>query len=244
MGVRGDTFVLVHSPSVGPSTWEPVAERLRAAGHDAVVPSLLDVGRLGPPFWPVVAARVAARVPQTGPPVGVVLHSNAGLFAPHIAAAIPGRVGALIFVDASIPPAEGDADVVPPKFLEQLRAKARGGVLPRWTDWWTEEDLAPLFPDAQTRRRVTEEQPLLPLAYYEETIPVEPGWTRIPCAYLLFGPPYEELADEARELGWPVVRVAGEHLHMLVDPPSVADALVALRARLGETVADGAARAE
>lgn len=37
-------FVLVHSPSVGPSTWHPVAEQLAAAGHQVRVPSLLHVG--------------------------------------------------------------------------------------------------------------------------------------------------------------------------------------------------------
>jgi hypothetical protein len=40
-------FVLVHSPSVGPSTWEQVADELREAGHDVVVPSLLRVGENG-----------------------------------------------------------------------------------------------------------------------------------------------------------------------------------------------------
>ena len=36
-------LVLVHSPLVGPLTWEPVAERLRSAGRMVVVPSLAGV---------------------------------------------------------------------------------------------------------------------------------------------------------------------------------------------------------
>lgn len=45
-------FVLVHSPSVGPSTWHPVAEHLTAAGYQVRVPSLLHIGADAPPFWP------------------------------------------------------------------------------------------------------------------------------------------------------------------------------------------------
>jgi hypothetical protein len=46
------SFVLVHSLSVGPRTWEPVAHRLTQLGWLAAVPSLLHVGQEGPPFGP------------------------------------------------------------------------------------------------------------------------------------------------------------------------------------------------
>ena len=192
--------------------------------------SLLDVGRHGPPFWPFIAARVAETIAETSNrgAVVVAMHSNAGLFAPHIATTSPKPVDALIFVDASIPPDEGEADVVPPEFLAELRAKAQDGLVPRWTDWWTEEDVAPLFPDPATRRRVIDEQPRLPLTYYEQRIPIEPGWTSTPCGYLLFGPPYDEFAEQARVRGWPVVEASGQHLHMVVDPEGVGRALLEL----------------
>jgi len=35
------SFVLVHSPSVGPATWAAVAGRLRESGHGVAVPSAL-----------------------------------------------------------------------------------------------------------------------------------------------------------------------------------------------------------
>jgi hypothetical protein len=38
--VTQPSLVLVHSPLVGPLTWEPVAERLRRAGHR--VAAILD----------------------------------------------------------------------------------------------------------------------------------------------------------------------------------------------------------
>jgi hypothetical protein len=187
------SFVLIHSPSVGPRTWQPVAHRLTALDWEATVPSLLHVAHQGPPFWPRVvdAVRTGLDTAAQGHGVVLVAHSNAGLFLPVIAAALRGQVLGCIFVDAAIPPAAGAAPVVPPELLALLRDKASGGLLPRWTDWWDEEEVAPLFPDQATRQAVTEEQPRLPLSYYEASVPVPTGWDAQPCAYLLFGPPYK-----------------------------------------------------
>ena len=55
------TFVLVHSPSVGPLTWAPVQQRLQAAGQHTIVPSLVGVADEGPPFWPAVSRLVGER---------------------------------------------------------------------------------------------------------------------------------------------------------------------------------------
>ena len=75
------------------------------------------------------------------------------------------------------------------------------GRLPPWSQWWDEADVAPLFPDAETRARLTAEETRLPLDYYEQQIPVPPGWDATPCGYLLFGGLYEPVADEARRPG-------------------------------------------
>jgi hypothetical protein len=229
------SFVLVHSPSVGPRTWRPVAQRLAELGWEVAVPSLLHVADGGPPFWPRVVDAVRAGLGAAGLGRGVVLvaHSNAGLFVPVISAALPGQVLGCIFVDAAVPPAAGAAPVAPPELLALLRDKASGGLLPRWTDWWEEEDVAPLFPDRQTRQAVTEEQPRLPLSYYEASVPAPAGWAAQPCAYLLFGPPYDEMATEARGRGWIVEQLPGGHLHQLVDPDGVAGSLVAIAGQLG-----------
>ena len=48
------------------------------------------------------------------------------------------------------------------------------------------------------------------------------GWDAQPCGYLLFGPPYERVANEAAARGWAVERIPGLHLHQLVDPGGVA----------------------
>jgi hypothetical protein len=231
------SFVMVHSPSVGPRTWEPVARRLSELGWHAAVPSLLHVGEEGPPFWPRVvdAVRAGLDTPGQGQQVMLVAHSNAGLFIPVISAALPGQVLGCIFVDAALPPSSGTAPVAPPELLALLRSKASGGLLPQWTDWWDQDEVASLFPDQQTRQAVIEEQPRLPLSYYEASVPVPAGWDVRPCAYLLFGPPYDEAATEAHGRGWIVQQLPGGHLHQLVDPDGVARWLLAIADQMAVT---------
>lgn len=183
-------FVLVHSPSVGPSTWHPVAEWLTAAGHRVRVPSLLDVGTGELPFWPraVAAVQDVLRGIPADQPLALVAHSNAGLFLPSIRAGLANPVTASVFVDAALPARTGPTPVAPPELLDFLRPLAVNGTLPRWTDWWDEADIAPMFSEPTMRRQVTDEQPRLPLAYYEQHVPVPDGWDDHPCSYLLFGP--------------------------------------------------------
>ena len=233
-------FVLVHSPSVGPLTWTPVADRLRAAGFDSVVPSLLDVANARPPFWPRVVDDVTAAMSRLDQEASVLLvaHSNAGLFVPLLVAHAPRAVRGCLFVDAALPVAAECTPVAPPELLDFLRSKVVSDRLPPWTQWWDEEDIAPLFPNPDLRAAVTAEQPRLPFAYYEQTVPVPAGWDEVPCGYLLFGPPYQEVADDARRRGWLVEELPGEHLHQIVDPGATADRLIEMARRLDAT--DGA----
>jgi hypothetical protein len=227
MGER--VFVLVHSPAVGPKTWSPVAAELRSASDDVVVPSLLTVAAASPPFWPeaVRCVRESLRGAPDRAPVTLVLHSNAGLLAPVLVDGLAPRVEAIVFVDAGLPAREGPTPLASDDFLPFLRAKAENGVLPPWTDWWDEADVAALFPDERTRRDVSAEQPRLPLAYFESAIPHVPGWDERHCGYVVFNDAYREEALDARAHGWPVREVKGEHLHMLVDPVATAAAIKA-----------------
>ncbi len=226
-------FVLMHSPSVGPLTWEPVATRLTASGAVAVVPPLLGAADAGPPFWPAIARAVGDAVDRLDAdrPVVLVAHSNAGLFVPVVVAAARRPVAGCLFVDAALPARDGPTPVAPPELLEFLRPKATAGRLPPWTAWWDESEVAALFPDARTRRAVTAEQPRLPLSYYEQRVPVPAGWDDTACGYLLFGPAYESEVQEARDRGWDVDHVPGRHLHQLVDPDTVTARIIAMAAR-------------
>lgn len=215
--------LLLHSPAVSPATWQPVAERLGCDGWDARVPSLIGICDGAPPYWPRVVERVAAAVEDGAGPVVIVPHSNAGLFVPQVVTRLGERAAACVFVDASLPPAQGECPVIPAQFLPFLRQKAVNGVLPCWSDWWEEDEVAQLYPDQETRTKLAAEEPRLPLAYYEQTIPVASGWDGRPCAYLWFGPPYDQPAEEAGERGWAVAHLRGGHLHMVVNPGAVAD---------------------
>lgn len=227
-------FVLVHSLLLGPLTWAPVAARLAALGAVTVVPSLVDVVDVDdPPFWPRVADTVndaVSHLPQDQP-VLLVAHSNAGLFVPVIVQAARRPVAGCLFVDASLPSRTGPTPAATPERLDFLRSKATEGQLPQWTTWWDEDDVASLFPDPRTRSTVSAEQPRLPLSYYEQQIPVPGGWDDRPCGYLLFGRPYDRVAQEARERGWDVDQVPGRHLHQLVDPDAVTGRIVAMTTR-------------
>ncbi|WP_016909631.1 alpha/beta hydrolase [Streptomyces xiaopingdaonensis] len=212
-------LVLVHSPLVGPTTWRPVAERLTAAGHEVRVPSLLHVGSGGPPYWPRAVDAVQeslAGVPDDAP-VALVAHSNAGLLVPAIRAGVAQPVAHSLFVDATLPATTGPSPALPPELLEMLRPMAVDGVLPRWTDWWPEEDVAAMLPDPELRRTIVEEQPALPLAYFEQRLPVPLERGDAPCSYLQFSTPYDGEAADARERGWKVGRLPGTHLQQVVD---------------------------
>jgi alpha/beta hydrolase family protein len=224
-------IVLVHSLLLGPSSWSPVAARLTARGAVTIVPSLVGVADADdPPFWPRVAAAVgdAVRRLPRDQPILIVAHSNAGLFVPVIAEAAGRPVAGCLFVDATLPARAGPSPAATPERLEQLRGMATDGRLPPWTAWWGEDDVARLFPDPQTRAAVSAEQPRLPLSFYRQRIPVPAGWDDRPCGYLLFGPPYDRMARDARERGWDVSRIPGGHLHQLVDPGAVAARIAAM----------------
>jgi hypothetical protein len=231
--VRVETaFVIVHSLAVGPATWEPVAARLRATGATVLVPSLLPVADGPPPFWPTVVDLVGAAIDTlpAGQPVVLVCHSNAGRFLPVIAEASRRPVAGCVFVDAALPARTGATPVANAEHLAFLRGLAVDGRLPQWTSRWDEAEVAPLFPDRRTREWVCAEQPRLPLAFYEQSIPVPAGWDdHVPCAYVYFCQPYEAAAGEAWDRGWRITHLPGRHLHQLVDPDAVADVLRAAR---------------
>ncbi len=225
-------FVLVHSPLVGPATWPPVAEALAHRGSHVVVPDLRsgDQGLDDPPHWPRHARAVASAVEAAlgKSPLVLVAHSGAGPLLPAVRQALGNPVAAYLFVDAGLP-RNGlsrldlfeDSEAV-----RMFRASARGGLLPPWTS----EDLREAIPDEGVRDRFVAELRPLALSVYEEPLPVFEGWPDAPCGYLRFGanPAYDAPATEAEGAGWPVVRLPGEHFHMLVDPHGVADALVGL----------------
>ncbi|RBQ15930.1 hypothetical protein DP939_33560 [Spongiactinospora rosea] len=219
---------LLAGPFLGPAVWEPVAVSL----HDE-----FGVTAMVPAPVPAVADPMAilAALQETLPAQDdllLVAHSNAGLYVPALTRALPVR--GVVFVDAVLPPAKGDVPVAPEGLRELLRGRVDAdGLLPPWTNWWPEDDIAHLFPDTATRKRVEAEQRRMPFDYLTARVELPDGWDRIPAAYLAFGDTYaEELAD-AQSRGWPVRTMPGAHLHMLREPRAVAAEIMRLAGEAG-----------
>jgi hypothetical protein len=224
-------FVLVHGPLTGPAVWSGVATELGLRGVAASVPSLW-AGPESASWWKQHTTAVVTEARRMAAVDRLVLvgHSGAGPLLPLIADEL-GYVAACIYVDAELP-RDGCARVelfASPAAAEAFKARAVDGVIPPWTD----AELRDEIPDEQTRSRLLAELRPVPLAVYEEPIPVPVSVIRTPGAYVQFGDAYEAVADRARAITWPVVRLEGGHFLLLSDPRAVAHALIELDGRLG-----------
>lgn len=219
-------FLLVPSPLLGPATWRAVEEWLGRHGHEAQTVDLGEGRRTATAVMEAVAAAAADRE------VVLVPHSNAGLYAPHLATLVDVR--ATVHVDAALPgPAAegGGTPLAPPAFLDFLRTLVDDdGVLPPWTQWW--DDVTDLFPDEVTRAAIEAEQQRLPLDYFTSRVPVPRDWRERPAAYVAFGDTYAEERELAIAAGWPTTTVAGGHLHQLHDPAGVGRVIADLAEQL------------
>jgi hypothetical protein len=214
-------LVLVHSPLVGCASWELVAAELAGRGYEVRVPDLTVTVTAGPPYC-LRQAEVIARS-AAGQPAILIGHSGAG---PLLAAAgaLIDQVRGYVFVDAGLPiPGQAWMDTVPPELAAQVRGMADAqGWLPPWPQWWGDEAMAELIPDAEARRRFAAGCPRLPLAMFEEVHPPAPDRPEAPGAYLLLSDAYLDEAARARELGWPVIEQMTHHLALLTEPGRVA----------------------
>lgn len=226
-------IALRHSPLVGPLCWlvgplcwQPLAEALRAEGHRGIVPDLVAAAGSEDHQRSFIAAAVTAiRIADMDRTV-LVGHSGAGPLLPAIADAAS-AVG-VIYVDAGLPhPGKSWFDTAPPPLVAHLKSLASAdGVLPRWNDWFDPDLLHAAIPDAQQRLRFVDELPRLSLRYFEQPTPTT-TWDG-PAAYLQLSPGYVADADRAAAAGWPVHRLADDHLAILTGPQRVHPPLMAL----------------
>jgi len=229
------SYVLVHSPLVGPATWDPVAAELRRHGHPVVVPGLTPAAYLRPPYLRAATMEAVGAVRGSGhageDAVVLAGHSGAGPRLPTIALALTNAgfpVVATIFVDAGLPlDGRTPREAAPPAFTDLLRDLAGAdGRLPPWSQWWGPDALAELIPDDGVRARIEAELTTVPAALFDEPVPTPPGWRGEACAYVCFT--YEDEAAAAEQRGWPTRRLGGHHLHLVTHPAEVATALVDL----------------
>lgn len=222
-------FVLLHSPLLGPLSWRACAVALRGRGHIAETPAWPPLGGLPDGFYAPLTGGLAAQVGPGEPPF-LVAHSGAGALVPALAARLPAASGA-IFADAILPhPGRSWFDTAPAELGEQLRVAGQGGWLPPWNEWWPPGALERLVPDAALRAALLAELAPLPSAYFAEPAPERP--LGVPAGYLKLSNAYEDEAQAATRLGWPVVRLPLDHLAPLTQPEPVALALEGITARI------------
>jgi pimeloyl-ACP methyl ester carboxylesterase len=223
------TFVLVHSPLVGPLTWSLVAAELRKRGFDVLVPPLNDSSDQEKPFWKQHAQSVSsvlAVLPQ-GAAITLVAHSGAGPLLPAIRQSIPNPVNAYVFVDAGIP-WDGLSRLAlmkseDPEWANEFqRGLERGERFPTWSF----DDLQEVIPDETLREKMVREIRPRGLDFFTEPIPVFENWPDAPCIYIQFSAPYEQPAAQARRTGWPTYQLDAGHFHMLVDPVAATDIII------------------
>lgn len=214
-----DHVLLVPSPLLGPASWAPVARLLGAR--------VVDLAGAATPTGVVEAVACAADGIDRP---ALVVHSNAGLYAPLLAERHAAR--ACVYVDAALPAPGTSTRLAPAGFVDRLRALADDdGLLPPWTHWW-DTGVDELFPDAPTRAAVEAEQPRMPLSYFTAEVDVPEGWAERPNAYIAFGGTYADEISFALAHDWPLTSMPGRHLHQLVAPAEVATAITALLGRL------------
>jgi pimeloyl-ACP methyl ester carboxylesterase len=100
-------FVLVHGAFSGAWIWEPLAQRLKAAGHTTAAFDLPGLGEDDTPAGEVTLDLCAGRVCEVlaagSEPAIVVGHSMGGAIATQAAARCPAHVAALTYVAAFMP---------------------------------------------------------------------------------------------------------------------------------------------
>lgn len=217
------SFVLVHSPLVGPQVWERVAAVLESRGHETVTPDVADDG--SSPLWPQHAAAVASVIADGDV---VVAHSGAGALVAAVRAVTGARPAAYVFVDAVLPSGGPRLEAMEREggewAAELWSHIATGGRYPTWSD----TDLVDVLPDETDRRALFAQLRPRGMDYWTEALPLPEGWPDAPCGYLHWSLSYDRIAAEAEARGWRVVHRRAEHFELLVRPERVADDLLEL----------------
>ena len=132
-------------------------------------------------------------------------------------------VSAYVFVDTDIPVrTESRLDAMPNEIASQFRDAAENGLLPPWPEDVFQHEIK----DDEVRHRLVEELSPVPLAVYEEEIPLPDSWPNGPCAYIRLSNKYKPSEARAEAEGWAIYRFDGDHFFILVEPDLVASALL------------------
>lgn len=226
-----DSILFIHSPLVGPSTWTASAELMARRGFRVSVPDLTGSLERPPSMWKALVDTAVDGAATLVGEVAIVGHSGAGAFLPAIAGGLDDRAVSLLFVDAVLPPLSGHHET-PARLRALLDEQTVDGRLRRWLEWWPDDVVSELVPDAAERAALLTDMPSVPRSFYDESVPVPEGWMDRHCAYLKLSDAYDAEFALAGRRGWQRKELDADHLAIRTQPQRVVDAMEAqLRTR-------------
>lgn len=226
-------FLLVPGAWLGGWCWRYVCEDLRAAGHATIGATLTGLGERSHLLSPEISleTHIADIVNlfeyRDLRDVVLVGHSYGGTVITAVAERVPGRIGHLVYLDASVPrDGESNDDVIGERMASQLRASALAD-----GDGWRVPP-APYVVERMSGhplqrwvRDRLEPHPLRPLG---EPVTIRSAdAARLPRAFIQTTQSdlYNGLMKRARAAGWHCRELTGGHYAMFTQPSAVARAL-------------------
>lgn len=239
------TIILVHGAWLDASCWTPVAARLRAAGHDVVVPDLPGHGRDDTPlagrtlqaYADRVLREVDAAWEATRAPVVLVGHSMAGIVISAVAEQRPSRIRRLVYVAAYL---LGDGETI--QGQQDPASRVPAAMRPS-ADWSTVAIDAALLPEIFFHDvAAADAAPLVAGSAPEATAPfgtpvqvTAAGWGSVPRAYIttrqdrVLTPALQDGFLAARPCA-PVIAMECGHAPFAAQPAELAEHLAMLAA--------------
>ncbi len=229
------TWLLVPSYLLGPAVWSDVADVLTGLKQFPIVPApaptcAVDTDHIGPWLKTVLGA-----MPETVDRPVVVAGFGAVCPRMHLVAdqliSLGFEVEAVILVNGRFP-ADGltpvEADPTTGEMLDGLERP--DGYLPPWHRWWGSL-VESMLPDVELREKIFSEARPVPRSLFAQPIPAPQLPDQVGLAYLQTGDYYAACAQEARDEGWVVNRIDGEHLQIAVDPVLVGCMMMTMAAQ-------------
>jgi pimeloyl-ACP methyl ester carboxylesterase len=236
---KSRTFILIHGSWQGAWSWNGVRDRLRAAGHRVITPTLPGRGDVSEDrSWIGHDENVATVLAALDADEGEVVlagHSLGGVVASLVADRRPERISRLVYCGAFVlEDGESAGDVMSEQMrtaISELSASRPDRAIPMpWALWranfmqTASEDFAratfaqlvpdayrPVFEPIRLRRRVHRELPASFLVFnQDQTMP----------------PAYWHPGMSGRVLGGTVLEIDGDHELPLTGPDRLADALL------------------
>lgn len=235
------TFVLVHGAWQSAGTWDLLAPLLRDQGHTVRTPPLEGLSLGNQHLSPEVSLSqhitgIATLLSESPEPTVLVGHSYAGMIITSACELIPGKVRALVYLDAFIPEhGQSVLDLLPPEINSHFRNIAKehgdGWRLPAGEEHLNLWGLKP----GPTRDFVRKSLCDFTLRCFEEPISLTSN-TRasVPSSYVSCiasdypaKPFFLPFAHKARQLGWTLTEVDSGHDCHVEQPEAIAKVLLA-----------------